>query len=200
MLYEDINIHQESKGHTFVFLRENLSYQFAFGCVHLHRLLAHQGSFWDERRPLLQTANIQLNKRAMAVMSLTAEAMVADDATFSSRFVGMAKWSRFRTSWTFLPFILASTRCARSRSQACETNDQERITTITIVQVLGTEGARQRPHLTSVLTCMTPSSVRVLVSITGTPSAVRSAKIFWKPQQRKAPKFILLIIKTYLTS
>lgn len=33
-------------------------------------------------------------------------------------------------------------------------------------------------HLTSVLTCMTPSSVRVLVSITEIPSAVRSAKIF----------------------
>lgn len=33
--------------------------------------------------------------------------------------------------------------------------------------------------LTSVLTCMTPSSVRVLVSITGIPSAVKSAKIFW---------------------
>lgn len=32
--------------------------------------------------------------------------------------------------------------------------------------------------LTSVLTCMTPSSVRVLVSITETPSAERSAKIF----------------------
>lgn len=34
------------------------------------------------------------------------------------------------------------------------------------------------PELTSVLTCMTPSSVRVLVSITVTASAERSAKIF----------------------
>lgn len=34
--------------------------------------------------------------------------------------------------------------------------------------------------LTSVFTCMTPSSVRVLVSTTGNPAACRSTNIFWK--------------------
>lgn len=39
--------------------------------------------------------------------------------------------------------------------------------------------------LTSVLTCMTPSSVSVLVSITRMPSAESSAKIFWRQKQSK---------------
>lgn len=42
----------------------------------------------------------------------------------------------------------------------------------------GTRASPSRLFLTSVLTCMTPSSVRVLVSMTGIPSADRSAKIF----------------------
>lgn len=45
--------------------------------------------------------------------------------TFSSLLVGMARWRRLRTSWTFLPFIFVSTRSARSRSQAWQTQDHD---------------------------------------------------------------------------
>ena len=44
--------------------------------------------------------------------------------TFSSRFAGSARWSRLRTSLTFLPFSLTSTRWARRRSHAWGTDTQ----------------------------------------------------------------------------
>lgn len=54
-----------------------------------------------------------------------------------------------------------------------------------------TAGLQIRFCLTSVLTCMTPSSVSVLVSITGIPSAVKSAKIFWWSQMWEVVKINL---------
>lgn len=41
-------------------------------------------------------------------------------------------------------------------------------------------------RLTSFLTCMTPSSVSVLVSMTRIPSAERSAKIFWQLEVKES--------------
>lgn len=41
-------------------------------------------------------------------------------------------------------------------------------------------------RLTSFLTCMTPSSVSVLVSMTRIPSDERSAKIFWQLETKES--------------
>lgn len=105
---------------------QHQTYQFALGWVHLHRLLARQSSFWDERRPLLKMTYINYiwiinfknrwNEKQQLQFSLS---------TFSSLLVGMARWSRLRTSWTFLPFILVSTRLARRWSQAWRTQHHE---------------------------------------------------------------------------
>lgn len=62
----------------------------------------------DERKLKQILLNKQLKWEAAALWIFT----------FSSLLAGMARWSRLRTSWTFLPFILVSTRLARSRSQA----------------------------------------------------------------------------------
>lgn len=47
---------------------------------------------------------------------------------------------------------------------------------------------------TSVLTWMTPSSVRVLVSMTGNPSVCKSINIFWE-QERKEVTHALLFLQ-----
>lgn len=64
----------------------------------------------------------------------------------------------------------------------------------------GSERVWRLRHLTSFLTCMTPSSVRVLVSITEIPSAERSAKIFWQQTKMWAwrqdnPVTLVLIVR-----
>lgn len=161
---------------------QHQTYQFAFRCIHLHCFFTRQSSFGDERRPLLKNKAqiVSLGQKMLAATMLAQQVSLWDlpSRPFLWAWPGGVDWEHHGPS------------CPSSLSRCEWQGGDHRPDKRGIVSTRTpapphprmTAGLQILLCLTSVLTCMTPSSVSVLVSITGIPSAVKSAKIFWWSQ------------------
>lgn len=149
------------------------SYQFGFGGVHLHGPPAVQSSIWDER---------------WSVLEIRYQTQKSDKANWNPIGVCLVWGLPSRPSW----WAWRGAACSERHGPSCPSSwcwrggpgagHRPEQTPEGDLNQWGDRGVWKSPVLTSVLTCMTPSSVRVLVSMTGTPSVIRSAKIFWKQE------------------
>lgn len=163
-------------------LYEHWAYQFAFGLVHLHRLLARQSSFRDERRPRLKmTKETILKKRRSKPEDATHFSQL--NSIYSPSHLSWWAWPG-GDGWEHRGLSCPSSLSRRGRRGAGRRPDKHKTMTVShnmqITNIQGSMWVWSLLCLTSFLTCMTPSSVRVLVSITEIASAERSAKIFWR--------------------